>query len=107
LRRLTEIPTCVGATGGWTNTPEKLRDGHLKRLKTQVNLRPASFGTQLAYALADPDTEQLGKHPDTVATALNMLLDERKVQKASLGGYWKLERIKDQQRGEDLPVLRL
>jgi hypothetical protein len=34
--------------------------------------------------------EQLRKHPDTVATALNMLLDERKVQKASLSGYWKL-----------------
>ena len=59
-------------------------------MNRQVNLRPASFSTQLAYALADPDTEQLGKHPDTVATALNMLLDERKVQKASLGGYWKL-----------------
>jgi DNA-binding GntR family transcriptional regulator len=34
--------------------------------------------------------EQLRKHPDTVATALNILLDERKVQKAPLSGYWKL-----------------
>jgi DNA-binding GntR family transcriptional regulator len=34
--------------------------------------------------------EQLGKRPDTVATALNLLLGERKVQKAPLSGYWKL-----------------
>jgi DNA-binding GntR family transcriptional regulator len=34
--------------------------------------------------------EQLGKRPDTVATALNILLGERKVQKAPLSGYWKL-----------------
>jgi hypothetical protein len=34
--------------------------------------------------------EQLRKHPDTVPTALNMLLDERKVQKTSLTGHWKL-----------------
>jgi hypothetical protein len=34
--------------------------------------------------------EQLRKRPDTVATALNILLGERKVQKAPLSGYWKL-----------------
>ena len=34
--------------------------------------------------------EQLGKRPDAVATALNILLGERKVQKAPLSGYWKL-----------------
>jgi hypothetical protein len=34
--------------------------------------------------------EQLRKHPDTVAMALNVLLGERKVQKAPLNGYWKL-----------------
>jgi len=34
--------------------------------------------------------EELGKRPDTVATALNLLLGERKVQKAPLSGYWKL-----------------
>jgi hypothetical protein len=34
--------------------------------------------------------EQLGKRPDTVATALNILLGERKVQKAPLSGYWKI-----------------
>ncbi len=34
--------------------------------------------------------EQLRKRPDTVATALNLLLGEQKVQKAPLSGYWKL-----------------
>ena len=34
--------------------------------------------------------EQLRKRPDTVATALNLLLDEQKVQKGPLSGYWKL-----------------
>jgi hypothetical protein len=34
--------------------------------------------------------EQLRKRPDAVATALNLLLSEQKVQRAPLSGYWKL-----------------
>lgn len=34
--------------------------------------------------------EELRKPPDAVATALNILLGERKAQKAPLNGYWKL-----------------
>ena len=34
--------------------------------------------------------EQLRKRSDAVATALNLLLDEHKVQRAPLNGYWKL-----------------
>ncbi len=34
--------------------------------------------------------EQLRKRSDIVATALHLLLGERKVQKAPLRGYWKL-----------------
>jgi hypothetical protein len=34
--------------------------------------------------------EQLRKQPDAVITALNLLLNEQKVQKAPLRGYWKL-----------------
>ena len=34
--------------------------------------------------------EQLGKRPDAVARALNLLLREQKVQQAPLIGYWKL-----------------
>jgi hypothetical protein len=32
----------------------------------------------------------LRKRPDAVATALNLLLNEQKVQRATLSGYWKL-----------------
>ncbi len=34
--------------------------------------------------------ERLRKRPDAVVTALNLLLNEQKVQKAPLNGYWKL-----------------
>jgi hypothetical protein len=34
--------------------------------------------------------EQLRKRPDAVVTALNLLLNEQKVQRAPLNGYWKL-----------------
>jgi hypothetical protein len=34
--------------------------------------------------------EQLRKRPDAVVTALNLLLNEEKVQRAPLRGYWKL-----------------
>jgi mannitol-specific phosphotransferase system IIBC component len=34
--------------------------------------------------------ERLRKHPDAVVTALHMLLAERKVQRAPLNEYWKL-----------------
>jgi hypothetical protein len=34
--------------------------------------------------------EQLRKRPDAVVTALYLLLNEQKVQRATLSGYWKL-----------------
>ena len=34
--------------------------------------------------------EQFRKRPDAVSTALNFLLNEQKVQRAPLNGYWKL-----------------
>jgi hypothetical protein len=34
--------------------------------------------------------EQLRKRSDMVVTALNLLLNDRKVQRAPLNGYWKL-----------------
>jgi hypothetical protein len=34
--------------------------------------------------------EQLRKRPDAIVTALNVLLNEHKVQRAPLSGYWKL-----------------
>ena len=34
--------------------------------------------------------EEFRKRPDVVITALNLLLNEQKVQRAPLSGYWKL-----------------
>ncbi len=34
--------------------------------------------------------EELRKRPDAVITALNLLLNEQKIQRAPLRGYWKL-----------------
>jgi hypothetical protein len=34
--------------------------------------------------------EELRKRPEAVVTALNLLLNEQKVQRAPLNGYWKL-----------------
>ena len=34
--------------------------------------------------------EQLRKRPDAIATALNLLLSEQKIQRAPLRGHWKL-----------------
>jgi hypothetical protein len=34
--------------------------------------------------------EQFRKRPDAVVTALNLLLNEQKVERAPLDGYWKL-----------------
>jgi len=34
--------------------------------------------------------ERFRKRPDSVATALNLLLGEQKAQRAPLNGYWKL-----------------
>jgi galactitol-specific phosphotransferase system IIB component len=40
--------------------------------------------------------ERLRKRPDAVVTALNLLLNEQKIQKAPLNGYWKFEHMSDQ-----------
>lgn len=38
-----------------------------------------------------PDlAEQLGKRPEAVASALNLLFGEQKAQRTPLKGYWKL-----------------
>jgi len=37
--------------------------------------------------------EEFRKRPDIVITALNLLLSEKKVQRAPLRGYWKLNRV--------------
>jgi hypothetical protein len=68
-----------------------------KELRTLAN-RISSYGRNVHQRYPTGDVvvserdlaEQLRKRPDAVATALNLLLGERKVQKAPLSGYWKL-----------------
>jgi hypothetical protein len=44
-----------------------------------------------AVVVSEQDlAEQLRMRPDSVAAALNVLLDEHKVQRTHLGGYWRL-----------------
>jgi hypothetical protein len=44
-----------------------------------------------AVVLSEQDlAEQLRKRPDSVVTALNVLLNEQKVQRTQLAGYWRL-----------------
>jgi hypothetical protein len=44
-----------------------------------------------AVVVSEQDlAEQLRMRPNSVAAALNVLLDEHKVQRTHLGGYWRL-----------------
>ncbi len=68
-----------------------------KELRTLAN-RISSYGRSVHQRYPTGDVvvsecdlaEQLRKRPDAVATALNLLLGEQKVQRAPLNGYWKL-----------------
>jgi len=74
-----------------------------RELKTQKEVRTLT-GRISAYArkvhqrfptgdvvVSERDlAEQLRKRTDVVVTALNLLLNEQKVQRAPLAGYWKL-----------------
>ena len=73
---------------------ERNRKKELRALADRIS----TFGRNVHQRYPDGDVvvsehdlaEQFRKRPDTVATALNILLGERKVQKAPLNGYWKL-----------------
>ena len=71
-----------------------------KKQKDQRSLADeiASYGQDMhrrfptgAVVVSERDlAEQLRKHPEAVVTALQLLLVERKVERAQLGGYWRL-----------------
>jgi hypothetical protein len=68
-----------------------------KELRTLAN-RISAYGRSVHQRYPTGDVvvsecdlaEQFRKRPDAVATALNLLLGEQKVQRAPLNGYWKL-----------------
>ncbi len=73
---------------------ERIRKKELRRLADKIS----TYGCNVHQRYPTGDVvvserdlaEQFRKRPDAVATALQILLGERKVQKAPLNGYWKL-----------------
>ncbi|MBV9483369.1 MAG: hypothetical protein JO249_21850 [Acidobacteria bacterium] len=76
---------------------QRLRHEEKKRLR-QLAENIASYACKVHQRYPTGDVivsqrdlaEQLRKTPSSVSTALNLLLEEQKVQRASLPGYWKL-----------------
>jgi hypothetical protein len=85
---------CLETEQAKVQRAERNRKKELRRLADRIS----TYGrnVHLRYPTGDVVVsecdlaEQLRKRPDAVATALNILLGERKVQKAPLNGYWKL-----------------
>jgi hypothetical protein len=92
----------IAATCGWcletdearAKRAEHNRKKELRRLADRIS----TYGRNVhqRYPTGDvvvsvPDlAEQLGKRPEAVASALNLLFGEQKVQRTPLKGYWKL-----------------
>jgi hypothetical protein len=76
---------------------ERLQRQEKKRLRLLAEAI-ASYGRKVHQRYPTGDVivsqrdlaDKLRKTPDAVITALNLLLEEQKVQRASLPGYWKL-----------------
>jgi len=94
--------TGIAATCRWGLETEKAKvqraeRNRKKELRTLAN-RISTYGRNVHQRYPTGDVvvsegdlaEELGKHPDAVATALTLLLGERRVQRAPLNGYWKL-----------------
>jgi hypothetical protein len=88
----------IAATCRWCLETDKPRAQRAERNRTREmrGLADKILTVHKRYPTGDvvvsePDlAEQLRKRRDAVAKALNILLGERKVQKAPLNGYWKL-----------------
>ena len=76
---------------------KRMREAKKKELRTLAD-RIANYAQTVrerfpdgAVVVSEEDlAAQLRKRPDYIATALNVLLKEEKVQRAPLVGYWKL-----------------
>ena len=89
----------IAATCRWYFETGEVRDQRAQR-RNQKELRAladkiSAYGRNVHQryptGMCERDlAEQLRKRPDSVATALNLLLGEQKVQRAPLSGYWKL-----------------
>jgi hypothetical protein len=92
----------IAATCRWCLETDEVRDQRAhqrnkKELRALVD-KISTYGRNVHHRYPTGDVviserdlaEQLRKRPDSVATALDLLLGEQKVQKAPLSGYWKL-----------------
>jgi hypothetical protein len=93
----------IAATCGWfletdearAQRAEHNRKKELRRLADQIS----TYGRNVHQRYPTGDVvvserdlaEQFRERPDAVTTALHILLNERKVRKAPLNGYWKLQ----------------
>ena len=73
---------------------QRKQQRELRALADKISIYARSvnrrFPTGDVVVSEDDLAQQLRKPPDAVITALNLLLNERKVQRVSLKGYWKL-----------------
>jgi hypothetical protein len=92
----------IAATCRWYLEADEVRDQRAQR-RNQKEVRAladkiSTYGRNVHQRYPTGDVvicerdlaEQLRKRPDSVATALDLLLGEQKVQRAPLSGYWKL-----------------
>jgi hypothetical protein len=98
------LASAAGITAAFVRTFEseesKARRAQLKKQKELLALtrRISTYAQAVHQQFPTGDVvvserdlaEQLRKRPDLVVTALNLLLNEQKVQRAPLNGYWKL-----------------
>ena len=92
----------IAATCRWCLETDEVRDQRAQR-RNKKELRAladkiSSYGRNVHHRYPTGDlviserdlAAQLRKRPVSVATALDLLLGEQKVQKAPLNGYWKI-----------------
>ena len=92
----------IAATCKWCLETDEVRDQRTQR-RNKKDLRAladriSAYGRNVHQRYPTGDVfvcerdlaEQLRKRPDSVATALDLLLGEQKVRRAPLSGYWKL-----------------
>jgi len=85
---------CLETDEARVQRAQRKREKYLRTLADRI----WSYGREVhqRYPTGDvvvsvPDlAEQLGKRPEAVASALNLLFGEHKVQRTPLKGYWKL-----------------
>src|SRR6266446_6044045 len=92
----------IAATCRWCLETDKVRDQRAQR-RNKKELRAladriSTYGRNVHQRYPTGDVvvsecdlaEQLRKRPDSIVTALDLLLNEQRVQRAPLRGYWRL-----------------